>query len=341
MCMAIRLKATIQKLRRTQSNIPTQAIAPVERQRESSRFNSARAMGNELSTDSDYGWWNAILSVVRSLIVGVLVTETGLITWLVLLVTLPPLVACAAMLGALLVYGLFFSGKILLPASMPWRRERFRQRSLSKATWVWGLSAAALFVVAIESAFFTLFRLTPFPAEQFHRPELLERATTLELWTLAIVAALVAGVCEETGFRGYLQRPLELRFGPAKAIVLTTVGFAALHVNQAWVLTLMAPLLLASVMLGMLAYAARSLVPGMIGHAAMDVFNFSYWWWHLWGDYDRRPISETGIDLDFVTAAATLVISLSLFVVVVQRLFALRPQCDGLRARFDIGPHTE
>ena len=60
----------------------------------------------------------------------------------------------------------------------------------------------------------------------------------------------------------------------------------------------------------------------------MDVFNFSYWWWHLWGQYDRRPISETGIDLDFVVAAGTLLLSLSLFVLVVRKLIAHK---QGLR----------
>jgi hypothetical protein len=48
--------------------------------------------------------------------------------------------------------------------------------------------------------------------------------------------------------------------------------------------------------LGLLAYSSQSLIPGMIGHAAMDVFNFSYWWWSLIGRYDRQPVFETGID---------------------------------------------
>ena len=223
-------------------------------------------MTNELPTDSGRGLWKETIVVVRALVAGVLVTEAGLITWLVLLVALPPFVACAAMLGALVGYWLIFSGEILWPATRQWRRERFRETSLARTTWIWGLSASALFVVAIESAFCTLFRLIPFPAEQFQPPALLEQATTLELWALTIIASLVAGVCEETGFRGYMQRSLELPFGSAKAIVVTTVGFAALHANQAWVLTLMPPLLLASVMLGVLACAARSLIPGIIGH---------------------------------------------------------------------------
>ena len=73
-------------------------------------------------------------------------------------------------------------------------------------------------------------------------------------------------------------------------------------------------------MLGVLAYVLRSLIPCMIGHAVMDVFNFGYWWWHLLGDYNRRPISETGIDLNFAASVGTLAISLGLFVLVVRKL---------------------
>jgi hypothetical protein len=58
----------------------------------------------------------------------------------------------------------------------------------------------------------------------------------------------------------------------------------------------------------------------MIGHAVMDVFNFGYWWWQLLGHYDRRPISETGIDLDFLVWTGTLACSLSLFWVAVRKL---------------------
>jgi hypothetical protein len=85
----------------------------------------------------------------------------------------------------------------------------------------------------------------------------------------------------------------------------------------------MVPILLASTMLGVLAYAVRWLIPGIIGHAVMDVFNFSYWWWSLLGHYHCGTIFETGIDLNLVVWAGTLVISLTLFGLVVRKLLAL------------------
>jgi len=277
-------------------------------------------MASRLSDDRGSGAFSGILAVVRALIAAVLVTEAGLLTWVGLIILLPPILACVAMLGVLVVYWFVFSGRLPWPGDT--RRRNFRRTSLAGVEWFWGLAAAALFVVGVEASIFTLFRLIPFPAEQFAPPAALGQATTTQLWVLAVIASLVAGVCEETGFRGYMQRPLELRFGPAWAIALTTAGFAALHLNQAWVLTLLVPLLLASVMLGALAYAAQSLIPGIIAHAVMDVFNFAYWWWHLWGHYDSRPITESGLDGKFLLAAGTLLISLTLFVLTVRKLAA-------------------
>ncbi len=282
---------------------------------------------NELLTTSarpGTGLWNRIPLVVRAIIVGLLVAEVGIISWGILLVTAPALVAVVAMPALLVLYWLFFSGHMLWPATIETRRANFRETSLAPATWEWGLGAAALFVVALESSIFTLFRLIPYPAEQFVPQTMFEGVPTAGLWAALIVASLVAGICEETGFRGYIQRPLEARYGPAVAITITTLSFAALHLNQPWAITLMLPILLASVMLGVLAYAARSLIPGIIGHAVMDVFNFSYWWWQLMGQYDRRTIFETGIDLDFVFWSATLAVSLTLFALVVRKLMVLR-----------------
>ena len=281
---------------------------------------------NELVTPSarpGTGLWSRIPLVIRAIVLGLLVAEVGITSWGILLVGTSPLVAVVAMPVLLVLYWLIFSGQVFWPATMPTRRENFRETSLSTATWMWGLGAAALFVVALESSIFTLFRLIPYPAEQFVPPAMFEGVPTAGLWAALVVASLVAGICEETGFRGYIQRPLEARYGPAAAITIATLSFAAFHLNQPWAITLMLPILLASVMLGALAYASRSLIPGIIGHAVMDVFNFSYWWWQLIGTYDRGTVFETGLDLDFAFWSGTLAISLALFALVVRKLLAM------------------
>ena len=268
--------------------------------------------------------WKRLPLVVRAVVAGFLVMMVGVQSWGLLLMMTSPLIAVAVMPVLLVLYWFFFSGRVFSRATMAVRRENFRETCLAPATWKWSLGAAALFVIAMEASIFTLFRLIPFRAQQFAMPALLDGTPAPGLWVGLIVASLVAGICEETAFRGYLQRPLEARYGPAVAIAVGTVAFVAAHLNQAWVVTLLGPLVLAGVLLGVLAYAARSLVPGMIGHTVMDVFNFSYWWWSLIGHYDRRPIFESGIDLDFAFWAGTLAVSLTLFAMFVRKLLALR-----------------
>jgi membrane protease YdiL (CAAX protease family) len=271
--------------------------------------------------------WSRIPLVVRAAFVGFVVMGVGVQSWSALaMIGLQRRVAwmpLAAMPALLVVYWLFFSGRLFWPATKAARRENFRETALSSATWIWGLAGALLFVVVFQYAVFTLFRLFPYPAEQFAPPSYVAQVPTALLWPLVVMASLVAGICEETGFRGYVQRPLESRYGPAAAIGITSLLFIAAHLNQAWIGALFVPGLFASVMLSMLAYASRSLIPSMIGHAVMDVFNFGYWWWQLLGTYNERPISETGIDLNFLVWASTLVISLSLFVFVVRQLWSV------------------
>jgi membrane protease YdiL (CAAX protease family) len=277
--------------------------------------------------------WSRIPLVVRAALVGLVAVGVGVQSWslmamigLRLGVAWIPLVAAPALLA---VYWLFFSGRLFWPATKAWRRQNFRETALSSATWVWGLAGALLFVVAFQSAVFTFFRVFSYPAEQFVPPEYIAQIPMALLWPFVVLASLVAGICEETGFRGYMQRPLEIRYGPAAAIAITSLLFIAVHLNQAWIGALFFPGLLASVMLGVLAYASRSLIPSIIGHAVMDVFNFGYWWWQLLGSYNQRPIGETGIDFNFLVWASTLVISLSLFLFVVTKLWS----ASGISAR--------
>jgi membrane protease YdiL (CAAX protease family) len=281
-------------------------------------------MSTQPSVAPPAGLWKRVPLVVRALIVGLVVMGLGVQIWNALVLGAlryeQPLVPLLTMPLILVVYWLFCSGSLFWSATKQSRRERFRANSLSRATWMWGLAGAGLFVVAFHASVFTLFRLVPYPAEQFAAPAALTKIPANLLWPYVIMASIVAGVCEETGFRGYMQQPLERRYGPIPAIALTTIGFVAVHLNQAWIGALLLPAIVASVMLGALAYASRSLIPSMIGHAVMDVFNFGYWWWHLLGDYNRRPIFESGFDLNFAAWAGTLVISLGLFVLVVRKL---------------------
>jgi membrane protease YdiL (CAAX protease family) len=172
-----------------------------------------------------------------------------------------------------------------------------------------------------------LFRLVPFPAELFRRGYDLSFIPSLPLkWLAVVVAAASAGICEETGFRGYMQRPIELRHGPRIAIFISSLFFCILHLTKAWSIVGMVPIVFgAGFLLGLLAWSSRSLIPAMFGHVVMDIGLFAYWWTGIAGTFSARPISETGVDRSFLLACAVFVISLLVVLAAISRLRRINP----------------
>jgi membrane protease YdiL (CAAX protease family) len=83
-------------------------------------------------------------------------------------------------------------------------------------------------------------------------------------YAFAAVAALLAPVCEEAAFRGYLQTTFGLRRGPVPAIAASAVLFAVIHVDPVRL-----PALLAlGALFGWLAWRAGSIWPAVAAHAA-------------------------------------------------------------------------
>ncbi len=74
-------------------------------------------------------------------------------------------------------------------------------------------------------------------------------------WIIIIMSSLVAGICEETGFRGYMQVPLERKWGPAVAIIITSIVFMLIHLSHSWAAPILPHIFFASVLLGILAYS--------------------------------------------------------------------------------------
>lgn len=104
--------------------------------------------------------------------------------------------------------------------------------------------------------------------------------------------------------------------------------FAVIHLNQAWaagagVLIIM---FAAGIMAGVNASVSGSLIPIMIGHIAVDVINFSYWWTDVAGAFDKRPIGEAGVDIHFILWLVALVASVVLFVFAARKTLTARQE---------------
>lgn len=87
-----------------------------------------------------------------------------------------------------------------------------------------------------------------------------------------IALSITAGICEETIFRGYLQRQfIALMKNAPVGIVLSAAAFGAAHAYQG--LRMVVLIGLYGAMFGILAHWRKSVRPGMIAHAWQDSFS--------------------------------------------------------------------
>jgi hypothetical protein len=129
------------------------------------------------------------------------------------------------------------------------------------------VAIAAAFEVAalivIGAARFSLHADSNIQTLQFMMPV---GVSEMAMWVLLSVTA---GVCEETIFRGYLQRQFMAWTGNAAAgVAISAAMFGACHIYQGGKQTIV--LAIYGAMFGTLAVLRRSLKPGILAHAFQD-----------------------------------------------------------------------
>jgi len=287
----------------------------------------------------------------RSIVVGLLIGMIPANVWLVFFVILklPVPVAVAAELVFLSIYLWWARGGGYPARLRAVRADSFRVRPLSGAQWAWGLIAAVSFAVTVHAAIVLLFRFVPYPASAFRQGYDLSFIPTRQLKYLAcVVSALSAGVCEEIGFRGYMQRPIEKRYGPILAILVSSLFFTLLHLTKGWALLGMVPIVFgAGLLLGTLARTSGTLWFGILGHWFMDIGLFLFWWTQVAGTFHQLLISQTGVDQAFFWECTIFATALVVVLCAVVMLLRLRnstqaSRTPGLRRRgLDAGGTSE
>ena len=281
------------------------------------------------STSLIVRFWERIPIVARAIVVGFLVFAiVGSVAWTAIVILIPAPWSIGAMAIVLWVYLRYVSGSWWPKATTESRRARFRATKLPMRVWKWSLIAALLAAVLLESSLVVAFRIIEFPAEAWALAYDFADGPIWQVWLFILMAALVAGITEEVGFRGYMQVPLEGRYGPAIGITIVSIVFVVAHLNQAWaggggILIMLFGI---SAVWGVLARVSGSLIPGIVSHTVADIANFSYWWTDVAGAFDKRPISETGIDSHFILWIAVFVASLALFALAARRTAAARQE---------------
>ena len=282
---------------------------------------------NEQATGSTPSRWAKLPISLRAIVSGLFLAIISLNVWPVLLGILPvPLAAFAE--AAFLLFLLWWAGGGGPPHSTKSdRAASFRSGKLSVMRWVWGLCAALFFAITIHASIVLLFRFVPFPVATFRNGYDLSSIHSQFLkWTTILISAVSAGICEELGFRGYMQQPIERRSGVLPAVLISSLFFMAVHLTKAWATLGMIPIVFgAGILLGLLAWSAGSLLPGIIGHIVMDIGLFAYWWTGIAGEFSARTISQTGMDRPFLITFFAFVISLGIVVFAIRKLRRMRP----------------
>jgi membrane protease YdiL (CAAX protease family) len=115
------------------------------------------------------------------------------------------------------------------------RVTAFRRGALSPTQWFWVLIGAFFFAATIHASIALLYRFVPFPMAAFRHGYDFSFIPSPSLrWLAVVVSATSAGICEEAGFRGYMQVPLERRHGAPMAILISSLFFMGLHLTKAW-----------------------------------------------------------------------------------------------------------
>jgi len=149
------------------------------------------------------------------------------------------------------------------------RRTLLRLRPVPRASW----SIVAAWVAAtivLDQLFATVyFHLVPRAADYPNPLPDLEHQPFGWL-PLSVALFVAAPLVEEAAFRGWLQRPLERRIGPAWAIGVSALLFALVHGFP-----LLVPYyVVAGVVLGATVYLTRSLWVAIVAHAAHNLWSY-------------------------------------------------------------------
>jgi membrane protease YdiL (CAAX protease family) len=261
--------------------------------------------------------WLRIPAFLRAVVAGLTVGLLGSVSWTRLLnanirygSNVPWAVPIMAILLA--VWWWYFARGRGWPASTAEAR-RLHARANPVPDHLWGpaLGAGLLGLFSVLLLQGVLGRLVSLPQQQDLDPSKFPLTTVLA-WV--IMSALVAGVVEETAFRGYVQSGIERRHGPGLAILVTGSLFGLAHFSHPEVGLKLLPYYIAvSAVYGGLAYATDSTLPGIVLHSAGNVFSaFSLFTqgrseWQL-GNSQPTLVWQSGVDVAFVVNVILLLV---------------------------------
>lgn len=130
----------------------------------------------------------------------------------------------------------------------------------------------------------------------------LSQIPPVTVWALRLMGAPIAGVVEESAFRGYMQGPIERRYGLLVAILITGTLFAFVHLDFKPILW---PYYVAvAAIYGTVTYLTNSILPAIVLHTCGNIYSNSLLLIYRQAEWQAAPgsaalIWRTGADRSF------------------------------------------
>jgi membrane protease YdiL (CAAX protease family) len=139
----------------------------------------------------------------------------------------------------------------------------------------------------------------------------LSNVPAFTVWSLLLMAAPVAGVIEEAAFRGYMQGPLERRYGLVTAILVTGTMFAVAHLD--FTLILWPYYLAVAAIYGTVTSLTDSIWPAVVLHTSGNIYSNSALLLHGQAEWQAPSgaaelVWTTGVDAAFVRVGVALLV---------------------------------
>jgi membrane protease YdiL (CAAX protease family) len=186
------------------------------------------------------------------------------------------------------------------------RRRSLRSNPLTPDIWSWALVAGGLGIVALVLALRVANRMVALPPQTL--PDF-AGVSLLTAVTLLIAAAPIAGLVEESAFRGYMQGQIESVAGVTAAILISGTMFAFAHLDFTPVLW---PYYLAvSAIYGAVTYLTNSIRPAIVLHTGGNIYSNLDLWLRGHAEWQAPSggaptIWESGPDQAFVISVGAL-----------------------------------
>lgn len=219
--------------------------------------------------------WVRLPVLVRAVVTGFAVATAGTVPWAALVAAnikhMPTLPWAVPIMAAYLwLFWRYVRGEGWPQSTAAARRASSRANRLPEELWGPALLAGVLGLVSVLLFQGVLGRVVVLPQQRDLDPSQYPVLTVL-LWVL--MSAVVAGVVEETSFRGYMQKPIERRHGPVVAILVTGSVFGLTHFTHPEVTLVLLPFYMSvAAVYGALAHFTDSTLPSMVLHGGGNVF---------------------------------------------------------------------